>query len=120
MYSEIVLDHFGNPRNAGVPPRFNAKGVAGNPDAGPFLVLYLDIREARIAAAGFQTYGCGAAIAAGSLLTELVLGRTVAEAARLDAAELQRRLGGLPLGKEHCAAIAITALADALKEAGGG
>ena len=114
-YSEIVLDHFGNPRNVGKPARFNARGTAGRPDAGPFMVLYLDIEGGVIQAAGFQTYGCPAAIAAGSLLTELVKGRTLEDVGRLDGATLIASLGGLPMGKEHCAQIAIGALSDALR-----
>ena len=84
------------------------------------MVLYLDVRDRRILHAGFQTYGCAAAIAAGSLLTELILGRTIEDLAKLDAPTLRLGLGGLPLGKEHCADIAISALGDALRNLANG
>lgn len=115
MYSPIVLDHFGNPRNVGPLARYQARGVAGTPEAGPFMILYLDIQEGRIVNAAFQTYGCGPAIASGSMLTELIKGKSVDEARSLDSSALLHSLGGLPLGKEHCAAIAISALSDALR-----
>ena len=118
MYSEIVMDHFQNPRNVGKPGEFNARGVSGNPDAGPFMVLYLDIEGEGIRGAAFQTYGCGPAIAAGSLLTEMVKGRSVAEARSITSHVLLDRLGGLPLGKTHCADLAVSALRDALGQVG--
>jgi nitrogen fixation protein NifU and related proteins len=114
MYSPKVLDHFGNPRNGGKPARFTARGVAGDPSAGPYMTIYLDLADQRIAGIGFETYGCGAAIAAGSMLTELVKGKSVQEAATITPEILIAALEGLPLGKEHCAQIAIAALKDAL------
>jgi nitrogen fixation NifU-like protein len=117
MYSPTVEDHFQRPRNGGRPARHNAKGISGDPSAGPFMVLYLFVRHGRIEDAGFQTFGCGAAIAAGSVLTEMVKDRLVSEVDRLSAADLIDRLGGLPLGKRHCADIAVAALRKALEEA---
>jgi nitrogen fixation NifU-like protein len=118
MYSPTVMDHFGNPRNSGRPVRNNVTGVAGTPEAGPFMVLYLDVEGDYIREVGFQTYGCAPAIAAGSLLTEMIKGRGVEEASAINSKRLMEELGGLPLGKEHCAEIAISALADALRKAG--
>lgn len=114
MYSETVMDHFGNPRNVGVLDPCTAKGVAGDPSAGPFMVLYLKVEGGLITSARFQTYGCAAAIAAGSYLTERLRGKLVDVARAVDAELLLEGLGGLPLGKRHCADIAITALRDAL------
>lgn len=117
MYSKTVLDHFEHPRNAGKPQEFNVTGISGDPNAGPFMVLYLNVVHRVIASTGFQTFGCGPAIAAGSVLTELVKGKTVEDASGIDTAFLLAQLGGLPLGKGHCAQIAIEALNRALNEA---
>jgi len=117
MYSPTVMDHFEHPRNGGKPPNFNTKGVAGNPSAGPYMVLYLDIRKDRIEGVGFQTYGCPSAIAAGSLMTEMIKGKSRMEAAAIDSPGLIESLGGLPLGKRHCADLAVSALRDALGQA---
>ena len=114
-FSSIVDHHWANPRNMGCPERFDAKGVAGDPSAGPFMIVYLTIAGDRIESAAFETYGCGAAIAAGSLTTELIKGRPLADAARVDGGVVRTLLGGLPLGKEHCADLAAVALSKALK-----
>ena len=118
MYSATVMDHFGNPRNVGVLPSCTHKGVSGDPNAGPFVVLYLEIHEGIVRNVSYQTYGCAAAIAAGSYLTELIKGRSVEESKRVEWEEIQRGLGGLPLGKEHCAQSAVSALRNALAPEG--
>lgn len=114
MYSDTVLDHFGNPRNIGRPMRVDARGVAGNPESGPFTVLYIGLEGRTIAHVGFETYGCAASIAAGSLLTELLKGRSIEDVESIDATVILEKLGGLPLGKRQCADLAITAFRDAL------
>jgi nitrogen fixation protein NifU and related proteins len=115
MYSATVLDHFHNARNVGALEAPDAVGVAGEPGHGNYLILDLQLSGDRITACGFQTFGCAPAIAAGSLLTELIKGRTVAEALALTPAQLEEALGGLPLGRRHCAALAIEALHDGLR-----
>ena len=120
MYSATLMDHFGNPRNVGVLDRYTVRGVSGNPNAGPFMVLYLDIHRKRIRNVSYQTYGCAAAIAAGSYLTEIVKGKSLEEAAGVDAVAIKNGLGGLPLGKEHCASTAISALRHALDQVSAG
>lgn len=120
MYSPVVMDHFGNPRNVGVLEPCSAKGVAGNPDSGPFMIIYLKLDRDRIAEVRFQTNGCAAAIAAGSYLTESLRGKSIEVARVVDAEILLDGLGGLPLGKRHCAQTAIAALQDALRRLGGG
>jgi NifU-like protein involved in Fe-S cluster formation len=110
------MDHFGNPRNGGVPSRYNAKGMAGSPASGPFMVLYLFVANGVIESTGFQTFGCAPAIAAGSYLSEKIRGLKVHEAAAIDFRQLMDELGGLPLGKEHCAQIAVAALGDAIRQ----
>jgi len=115
-YSPIVMDHFGNPRNVGIPPAFNRKGTAGDPNAGLYMVIYLLVENGTIDQIGYQTYGCAAAIACGSMLTEMAKGRSTCEALSLTPKELIDRLAGLPLGKGRCADLAIAALADAIKQ----
>ena len=82
---------------------------------GPFLILYLRIEEGQVVAAKFQTYGCGSTIACGSMLTELIIGRSLAGCSRLTAETLIERLDGVPADKLHSPALAIAALRDALK-----
>ena len=89
-------------------------GVAGTLGSGAFLVLYLKVEESRIAAAKYQTYGCGPTIAAGSILTEMIVGRTIEECRELTVDQLIEALDGIPPDKLHCPALAIAALRDAL------
>ncbi len=115
MYSDIVMDHFYSPRNGRRMERPDVIGKAGDPErGGPFMLLYLRVRGERIEEATFQTYGCGPAIAAGSLLTEKIAGEAVAAARVWDEDAIERALGGLPMQKRHCARIAAEALSDAL------
>lgn len=115
MYSSTVLDHFGSPRNIGRPEGTTATGLSGVPDAGPFMRVFLSISKGIILKSGFETYGCVASIAAGSVMTTWLLGRTVDEARSLTQARLLEMLGGLPLGRERCAGAALGALSAALE-----
>jgi NifU-like protein involved in Fe-S cluster formation len=114
MYSDTIMDHFHNPRNAGKLPTCNAKGVAGDPSAGPFMIFYLEIHSRIVKQASFETYGCPPAIAAGSYLTEFVKGKSIEELSLMDSQKLSELLGGIPLGKEHCPQIAVAGLKAAL------
>jgi len=116
MYTQIATDHFLNPRNIGPLECPDASGVAGTPGEGNFMVIELRVRDWRIEAARFQTHGCPGAVASGSCLTEWITGITVEEAAGITSEQLDRRLGGLPLGKGHCAALAVEALRRALHQ----
>jgi nitrogen fixation protein NifU and related proteins len=113
-YSETTMDHVLSPRNGGVMENPHLTGHAGTPGRGAFLVLFLRVEEGRIAAAKYHTVGCGPTIACGSILSELVVGRTIAECRGLTAADLIGALDGGPPGKLHCPAMAIAALQDAL------
>lgn len=118
-YSEIVLDHFYNPRHAHRMEDADVVGRAGEPDGGgPFMLLYLKVDGERIARASFQTYGCAPAIAAGSLVSERLTGTTLTDAATWDEPSINEALGGLPAGKRNCSAIAATALENALRQLG--
>jgi nitrogen fixation protein NifU and related proteins len=113
-YSETLMDHVMAPRNGGVMDNPGLTGHAGSPGRGAFLILYLKIQDERVAEAKYHTYGCGPTIAAGSMLTELITGRTVAECRDLTVEKLIEALDGVPPDKLHCPGLAIAALRDAL------
>jgi nitrogen fixation protein NifU and related proteins len=115
-YSAVVYDHFFLPRNSHRMPDADAVGVAGTPGRGPFMLLFLKTQHERIVDASFQTYGCGPAIAAGSVLTEKLKGATRGEARSIDELAINEALGGLPSHKRHCSALAAEALAKALAD----
>ena len=106
-YSEAFKDHIANPRNAGELPDANATGEETNPVCGDRLRLSLRVSEGRIEAAGFLAYGCPPTLVCGSVLTELIIGKTVEEAMRLTRKDLLDAVGGLPSRKQHAAALAI-------------
>ena len=114
-YSAKFKDHLANPRNAGELLDANASAEESNPVCGDRLRLYLLMREGRVEAARFLAYGCPPTLACGSVLTELIQGKTTAEAGRLTRANLLDAIGGLPARKHHAAALAIETLRSALK-----
>jgi nitrogen fixation NifU-like protein len=114
MYSEKVLEHLENPRNAGEIVGASARGEATNPVCGDLLNLYLRVSDGRITAASFQVKGCPPSIAAGSILTEMINGLSLEEAGRLTPKDVAAALAGLPRNKEHCAVLAIDALRSAI------
>lgn len=116
MLSPILQEHSFKPRNMGIPTDAVVIGVAGVPGEGPFLRLSLQLEGGAIADARFETYGCPIAIGCGSWLTGWVKGKTRAQAGVIEAGDLELVLGGLPLGKEHCAQLAVQALKQALTQ----
>jgi NifU-like protein involved in Fe-S cluster formation len=118
-YSLTFKDHIANPRNAGDLPDANASGEETNPVCGDRMRLSLRVREGRIEAAGFLAYGCPPTLVCGSILTELIMGKTVEEAVRLTRKDLLDAVGGLPSRKQHAAALAIETLRAALSWSGG-
>jgi nitrogen fixation NifU-like protein len=119
MYSEAFKDHIANPRNAGELPDANATGEESNPVCGDRMRISLRVREGRIEAVGFLAYGCPPTLVCGSMLTELINGKTVEEATRLTRKDLVDAVGGLPSRKQHAAALAIETLRTALSSSGG-
>jgi NifU-like protein involved in Fe-S cluster formation len=113
-YGPRVLDHFQNPRNAGLMQSPDLVGDAGNATCGDRMRLYLRLSGDRVTEARFQTFGCSVAIAASSVLTELVLGRTTSELALLSNQDVVDALGGLPEAKANCSVLAEAALKSAL------
>ena len=115
-YNDTVMDYFSNPRNMGAIE--NPSGVAevGNPVCGDVMKLYLKIEDDRIVDAKFKTFGCSAAIASSSMTTELVIGKTIAEALQITNEAVTEALGGLPPAKHHCSVLAEEALRAALDD----
>ena len=116
MYNKTVLDHFQNPRNLKEPKHHDAMGMGANPVCGDVMTLYLVLKDDRIEDAGFKTMGCGAAIASGSILTEMLKGKTLKEAEAVNQEALLKALGGLPAIKLHCPDLAVEALHAALRD----
>jgi NifU-like protein involved in Fe-S cluster formation len=115
VYSPQVLDHFEHPRNAGVVDSPDASAQVENPACGDILKLTAKLADGRIADAKFQAKGCVPAIACGSALTELVIGKTLKEAAAVSREDLLRELGGLPEASTHAGHLAVDALVALLK-----
>ena len=116
-YSDRALDHLARPRNAGTIAEPSGTGADTNPSCGDRTVLTLTIGDGRVQAARFRTFGCTAAIASASVLTELVTGLAQDAAAALEPVDILNALGGLPVRKEACALMAIGALRGALVDA---
>ena len=114
-YSQLVLDHFLNPRNVGEVKDADGVGEVGAAAFGDVMKISLKVRGERIAEARFQTFGCGTAIAASSVTTELITGRTLEEAKQFSNQEVIDALGGLPPEKVHCSMLAEEAVRAALK-----
>lgn len=114
-YSEKVMDHFLNPRNMGEIENADAVGEVGNPQCGDIMRLYLKINDNKIVDAKFKTFGCGAAIASSSMLTELVIGKSIDEALDISNELVEEALGGLPDVKRHCSLLAEQALLSAIE-----
>jgi nitrogen fixation NifU-like protein len=114
MYSAQLLDHFQNPRNAGEIGDADAAAEIANPVCGDVLRLTLKINEGRITQARFKAKGCVAAIACGSALTELVMGKTLNEAKGLGREDVSAAVGGLPQASTHAAQLSLDVLSSAL------
>ena len=119
-YSDRVIEHFKNPRNVGQIENPSGRGKVGSPVCGDILELYIKVDDKGVITdAKFKTFGCGAAIASGSVLTELIKGKTVEEAGGLSNAAVVRALGGLPEVKVHCSVLAEEALKKAIEDYNG-
>ncbi|HDN79922.1 MAG: Fe-S cluster assembly scaffold protein NifU [Chloroflexi bacterium] len=116
MYTELVMEHFMNPRNVGVIK--DADGVArvGNPVCGDVMEMFIKVKDGRIVDIKFRTLGCGAAIATSSMATEMVKGKTLEEALKLSRKAVAEALGGLPPNKMHCSNLAAEAIHKAIQD----
>lgn len=116
MYSEKVMDHFRNPRNMGEMENPDGVGKVGNPMCGDIMELYIRVENDVITDAKFMTFGCGAAIATSSMVTELVKGKSLEEALKISNATVAEALDGLPPVKMHCSVLAEDALKAAVED----
>ena len=115
-YTDKVMEHFTNPRNVGEMEEPDGIGKVGNPSCGDIMELYIRVEEDRVVDARFRTFGCGAAIATSSIITEMVKGKTLEEAVKISNREVAEALGGLPDSKLHCSNLAADALEKAIED----
>lgn len=115
MYTDKVMDHFTNPRNVGEIEDANGVGEVGNASCGDIMKIYLKVENNIIKDVKFKTFGCGAAIATSSMVTEMALGKSLDEALELSNQAVAEALDGLPSQKMHCSNLAADALHEAIK-----
>ncbi|MDR3592974.1 MAG: Fe-S cluster assembly scaffold protein NifU [Negativicutes bacterium] len=117
MYTEKVMDHFTNPRNVGEITDANGVGEVGNAKCGDIMRIYLKVDDNDVITdVKFKTFGCGAAIATSSMVTEMVKGKTLDEALKISNQAVAEALDGLPPAKMHCSNLAADALHEAIKD----
>ncbi|MBZ4688036.1 MAG: FeS cluster assembly scaffold protein NifU [Clostridiales bacterium] len=116
MYTDKVMEYFTNPVNVGEIEDADGVGQVGNPVCGDIMKMYIKVKDGKIADIKFKTFGCGAAIATSSMATELVKGKTLEEAKKLDNKQVAEALGGLPGQKMHCSNLAADALKKAIED----
>ncbi|MFA4917171.1 MAG: Fe-S cluster assembly scaffold protein NifU [Syntrophales bacterium] len=116
MYSDVVMDHFKNPRNVGKMEDADGIGEVGNPICGDMMTIYIKVKENRIDDIKFLTFGCAAAIAVSSMLTEMARGKTLEEAKKITNKSVAEALEGLPQNKLHCSNLGADALQLAIKD----
>ena len=116
MYSEKVMEHFSNPRNVGEIEDADGVGTVGNPVCGDLMTIYIKVKDNIIEDIKFKTFGCGAAIATSSMVTELAMGKTIEEALAITRQDVADELEGLPPVKMHCSNLAADALHAAIDD----
>ena len=115
MYSEKVMEHFMNPRNVGVIEDADGVGKEGNPVCGDLMEIFIKVEDNRIDDIKFKTFGCGAAIAVSSMVSEMALGKTLDEAMKITNKDVAAELDGLPSNKMHCSNLGAEALHKAIE-----
>ncbi len=116
MYSDAVMDHFTNPRNVGEIEDADGVGEVGNPTCGDMMTFYIKVKDGRLSDVKFKTFGCGAAIAVSSMVSEMAKGKTIEEAMRITRDDVAEELGGLPKQKMHCSNLGADALHKAIED----
>ncbi|MBQ9106698.1 MAG: Fe-S cluster assembly scaffold protein NifU [Clostridia bacterium] len=116
MYSELVMDHFTNPRNVGEIADADGVGEIGNAKCGDIMKMYIKVSDNVITDVKFKTFGCGSAIATSSIATEMIKGQPIEEALKLSNKAVVEALGGLPAHKIHCSVLAEQAIKSAIAD----
>lgn len=116
QYSEKVMDHFMNPRNVGEIPDADGVGTVGNPVCGDLMSFHIKVDDGRLEDVKFKTFGCGAAIAVSSMVSEMAKGKTLEEAKKITNADVAAELEGLPANKMHCSNLGADALHKAIED----
>ena len=116
LYSEVVMDHFKNPRNVGVIENPDGVGEVGNAKCGDIMKIYLKIDNDVITDVKFETFGCASAIASSSMATEMIKGKPVSQALQLSNKAVAEALDGLPAHKLHCSVLAEEAIRSAVQD----
>jgi nitrogen fixation NifU-like protein len=114
-YSEKVMNHFSNPKNVGEIDNADGIGEIGNPICGDMMVFYIKVKNDKIEDVKFKTFGCGAAIAVSSVVSEMAIGKTLNEAMELNNNDVVKELDGLPKNKMHCSNLGTNALHRAIE-----
>ncbi len=116
IYSEKVMEHFMNPRNVGEIENPDGVGEVGNPVCGDMMAFYIKVTDNRLSDVKFKTFGCGAAIAVSSIVSEMAMGKTLEEVRKITPELVARELGGLPKQKYHCSNLGAQALNKAIDD----
>jgi nitrogen fixation NifU-like protein len=116
MYTDKVMEHFSNPRNIGEIEDADGVGEVGNPVCGDMMSFYINVKDNKISDIKFKTFGCVAAIAVSSMVTEMALGKTLDEAKKITKKSVAESLDGLPKEKMHCSNLGADALAKAIED----
>jgi|UniRef100_A0A7C6A7Y0 nitrogen fixation NifU-like protein len=116
MYSEKVMEHFRNPKNVGEIEDADGIGEVGNPVCGDMMTFYIKVKDNRLTDVKFKTFGCGAAIAVSSMVSEMAKGKTIEEALKITNQMVAQELGGLPPNKLHCSNLGADALHKAIED----
>ena len=116
VYSEKVMEHFRNPRNVGEIENPDGVGEEGNPVCGDMMTVYIRVKENRLEDVKFKTFGCGAAIAVSSMVSEMAKGKTLEEVMKITPRSVADELGGLPKNKFHCSNLGAQALQKAIQD----
>jgi len=116
MYSRKLLEEFTDPKNVGVIEDADGVGQLGNPSDGDVITIYIKVRDGILTDVKFKTFGCAAAIATSSMVTQMAKGRTIEEARRITKEEVAEALGGLPPGKMDCSNFAPDTLRMAIED----
>jgi nitrogen fixation protein NifU and related proteins len=116
VYSDKVMDHFTNPRNVGEIENADGIGEEGNPVCGDMMTFYIKVNDNKLEDVKFKTFGCGAAIAVSSMVSEMAKGMTLEEAEKITPEQVAKELEGLPKNKFHCSNLGAQALQKAIED----